>query len=77
MRDATLSRRDMLWAVGALTVGAAFAELPKAAAAEPSEAGPEPTSWMPAIMLPGCGHWTEQERAPEVSAAMIDFLRSL
>ncbi len=30
-----------------------------------------------AIMLPGCGHWTEQERAPEVSAAMIDFLRSL
>ena len=22
-------------------------------------------------------HWTEQERAPEVSAAMIDFLRSL
>jgi pimeloyl-ACP methyl ester carboxylesterase len=31
----------------------------------------------PMIMLPGCGHWTEQERAPEVSAAMIDFLRSL
>jgi pimeloyl-ACP methyl ester carboxylesterase len=31
----------------------------------------------PAIMLPGCGHWTEQERAPEVSAAMVDFLRSL
>jgi pimeloyl-ACP methyl ester carboxylesterase len=31
----------------------------------------------PAIMLPGCGHWTQQERAPEVSAAMIDFLRSL
>jgi pimeloyl-ACP methyl ester carboxylesterase len=31
----------------------------------------------PAIMLPGCGHWTEQERAPEVSAAIIDFLRSL
>jgi pimeloyl-ACP methyl ester carboxylesterase len=31
----------------------------------------------PAVMLGGCGHWTEQERAPEVSAAMIDFLRSL
>jgi pimeloyl-ACP methyl ester carboxylesterase len=31
----------------------------------------------PAILLPGCGHWTEQERAPEVSAAMIEFLRSL
>jgi pimeloyl-ACP methyl ester carboxylesterase len=31
----------------------------------------------PPIMLPGCGHWTEQERAPGVSAAMIDFLRSL
>jgi pimeloyl-ACP methyl ester carboxylesterase len=31
----------------------------------------------PPVLLPGCGHWTEQERAPEVSAAMIDFLRSL
>jgi pimeloyl-ACP methyl ester carboxylesterase len=31
----------------------------------------------PPTMLPGCGHWTQQERAPEVSAAMIDFLRSL
>jgi pimeloyl-ACP methyl ester carboxylesterase len=31
----------------------------------------------PPIMLAGCGHWTEQERAREVSAAMIDFLRSL
>ncbi len=50
MRDATLSRRDMLWAVGALTVGAAFAELPKAAAAEPSGAGPEPTSWVDSAM---------------------------
>jgi pimeloyl-ACP methyl ester carboxylesterase len=29
------------------------------------------------IMLPGCGHWTQQERARDVSAAMIDFLRSL
>jgi pimeloyl-ACP methyl ester carboxylesterase len=31
----------------------------------------------PAVMLAGCGHWTQQERAPEVNAAMIDFLRSL
>jgi len=31
----------------------------------------------PPIMLPGCGHWTQQERAPAVSAAIIDFLRSL
>jgi pimeloyl-ACP methyl ester carboxylesterase len=28
-------------------------------------------------MLPGCGHWTQQERPNEVNAAMIDFLRSL
>jgi epoxide hydrolase A/B len=27
------------------------------------------------IMLPGCGHWTQQERPAEVNAAMIDFLR--
>ena len=25
----------------------------------------------------GCGHWTQQERAAEVNAAMIDFLRQL
>ncbi|HZP76143.1 MAG TPA: alpha/beta hydrolase [Pseudolabrys sp.] len=31
----------------------------------------------PPVMLPGCGHWTQQERAGEVSTAMIDFLRSL
>jgi pimeloyl-ACP methyl ester carboxylesterase len=29
------------------------------------------------IMLPGCGHWTQQERAAEVNAAMIEFLRRL
>jgi pimeloyl-ACP methyl ester carboxylesterase len=31
----------------------------------------------PVIMLPGCGHWTQQERATDVSAAMIDFLRQV
>jgi pimeloyl-ACP methyl ester carboxylesterase len=29
------------------------------------------------IMLPGCGHWTQQERASEVNAAMIGFLKEL
>ncbi|HME93799.1 MAG TPA: alpha/beta hydrolase [Methylomirabilota bacterium] len=29
------------------------------------------------IMLPGCGHWTQQERPAEVNAAMLEFLRSL
>jgi len=29
------------------------------------------------IMLPGCGHWTQQERAPEVNAAILAFLREL
>jgi pimeloyl-ACP methyl ester carboxylesterase len=28
-------------------------------------------------MLPGCGHWTQQERPTEVSATIIEFLRSL
>jgi pimeloyl-ACP methyl ester carboxylesterase len=59
MRDATFSRRDMLWAGGALTVGAAFAGPLKAAAAEPSGAGPEPTSWVDSAM-------------PEVTHRMIE-----
>jgi pimeloyl-ACP methyl ester carboxylesterase len=29
------------------------------------------------LLLPGCGHWTQQERAQEVDQAMIDFLRRL
>jgi pimeloyl-ACP methyl ester carboxylesterase len=29
------------------------------------------------IMLSDCGHWTQQERASEVNAAMIDFLHEL
>jgi pimeloyl-ACP methyl ester carboxylesterase len=28
-------------------------------------------------MLPGCGHWTQQERPDEVNAGIIEFLRSL
>jgi hypothetical protein len=59
MRDATFSRRDMLWAAGALAVGAAFAEPSKAAAAEPGGAGPEPTAWVDSAM-------------PEVTHRMIE-----
>jgi len=29
------------------------------------------------IILPGCGHWTQQERPAEVNAALIDFLAFL
>jgi pimeloyl-ACP methyl ester carboxylesterase len=29
------------------------------------------------VMVPGAGHWTQQERPAEVNAAMIKFLRSL
>src|ERR1700722_7025196 len=49
----------MLWAGGALTVGAVFAEPIRAAAAEPSGSGPEPTSWVDAAM-------------PEVTHRMIE-----
>jgi pimeloyl-ACP methyl ester carboxylesterase len=59
MRDARFSRRDMLRAGGALTIGAAFAEPFEAAAAEPSGAGPEPTSWVDPVM-------------PEVTHRMVE-----
>ena len=29
------------------------------------------------IILPGCGHWTQQGRAAEVNAAMLKFLNAL
>ena len=28
-------------------------------------------------ILPGCGHWTQQERPSEVNAALLDFIRNL
>jgi pimeloyl-ACP methyl ester carboxylesterase len=29
------------------------------------------------LVLPGCGHWTQQERAREVNQAIIDFVQQL
>jgi len=29
------------------------------------------------VMLPGCGHWTQQERAAEVNTAMLQFLKTV
>jgi pimeloyl-ACP methyl ester carboxylesterase len=29
------------------------------------------------VMLPGCGHWTQQERASEVNTALVEFLNGL
>jgi pimeloyl-ACP methyl ester carboxylesterase len=29
------------------------------------------------VLIPGCGHWTQQERPEAVNAAMIGFLKSL
>lgn len=29
------------------------------------------------VRLPGCGHWTQQERPAEVNAALVDFLTQL
>ena len=30
-----------------------------------------------AVMLPGCGHWTQQERPREVNDAMLEFLKGM
>jgi pimeloyl-ACP methyl ester carboxylesterase len=29
------------------------------------------------LILPGCGHWTQQERPAEVNAALLEFLKDL
>ncbi|WP_236652218.1 alpha/beta fold hydrolase [Streptacidiphilus neutrinimicus] len=31
----------------------------------------------PSLILPGCGHWTQQERPAEVNTALLDFLAGL
>jgi pimeloyl-ACP methyl ester carboxylesterase len=38
-------------------------------------------TWVPqlrqSLILPGCGHWTQQERPQAVNAAIIEFLRGI
>ncbi len=29
------------------------------------------------LLIPGAGHWTQQEKPAEVNAALVSFLRSL
>jgi pimeloyl-ACP methyl ester carboxylesterase len=29
------------------------------------------------VMLPGCGHWTQQERPSEVNREILEFLAAL
>ena len=29
------------------------------------------------VILPGCGHWTQQERPDEVNAELVSFLNGL
>jgi pimeloyl-ACP methyl ester carboxylesterase len=29
------------------------------------------------VMLPGCGHWTQQERSAEVNTAIVEFVKGL
>jgi pimeloyl-ACP methyl ester carboxylesterase len=29
------------------------------------------------LILPGCGHWTQQERPAEVSTAIVGFLEGV
>jgi pimeloyl-ACP methyl ester carboxylesterase len=29
------------------------------------------------LILPGCGHWTQQERPGELNDALLDFLAAL
>ncbi len=42
-------------------------------------AGPQPLvpNLGKTVVLPGCGHWTQQERPPEVNAAIIEFLEGV
>ncbi|MBX7547818.1 alpha/beta hydrolase [Streptomyces sp. tea 10] len=35
-----------------------------------------PNLWRDPIKLPGCGHWTQQERPNEVNTALLEFLKA-
>lgn len=34
-------------------------------------------NWLGSRVLPGCGHWLQQERADETNAVLLEFLRAL
>jgi len=46
--------------------------------AEAIERAPERIpNWLGSRVLPGCGHWLQQERAAETNAVLLEFLRAL
>lgn len=46
--------------------------------AEAIERAPEViANWMGSRILPGCGHWLQQERAADTNAVLLEFLRAL
>ncbi|MFB7129668.1 alpha/beta fold hydrolase [Kitasatospora sp. NPDC056273] len=49
--------------------------------ADPARLESELRQWVPdlreMLLLPGCGHWIQQERPEEVTAALVAFARSL
>jgi pimeloyl-ACP methyl ester carboxylesterase len=71
--DGLRLRVPALFMIGELDLTLSFAGM--------AELLPNPARYAPdlrgTIRLPGCGHWTQQERPAEVSAAMIAFLDSL
>jgi pimeloyl-ACP methyl ester carboxylesterase len=46
--------------------------------AEAIERAPQVMSnWMGSRVLPGAGHWLQQERAAQTNAVILEFLRAL
>jgi epoxide hydrolase A/B len=66
---AQMPRQPVLFIGGAVEPAVRFGSVDPMKAALPDLRG--------ALVLPGCGHWVQQERANEVTAAIIDFLRGL
>jgi pimeloyl-ACP methyl ester carboxylesterase len=63
---ARVPKQPVLFIGGALEPAVRFGSVEPMTAALPDLRG--------VLVLPGCGHWVQQERAAEVNAAIIDFL---
>ncbi|MCQ8193756.1 alpha/beta fold hydrolase [Streptomyces rugosispiralis] len=65
---ATPIRRPVLFVTGELDTATRFMDTDAMRQYVPNLRGP--------VVLPGCGHWIQQERPSEVNALLVDFLSS-
>jgi pimeloyl-ACP methyl ester carboxylesterase len=69
--------RDMVTSLRGPDSGPSLAEMFRGGGGPGNPLGAVAPRLQGPVVLPGCGHWTQQERPAEVNAALLDFLAGI